>query len=58
MQTKKAYRYVAALLALVLLLAAANLLFGSVDIPTRSVLNILCGSEAEKESWKIGRAHV
>jgi iron complex transport system permease protein len=29
----------------------ANLLFGSVDIPVKSVFNILLGGEAEKASW-------
>lgn len=35
----------------ILLLVAANLFFGSVDIPARAVWEILSGGEAEKASW-------
>jgi iron complex transport system permease protein len=35
----------------IMLLMLANLLFGSVDIPVKSVFNILLGGEAEKASW-------
>ena len=34
-----------------LLLAAANLFFGSVNIPAEAVVNILLGNEVEKVSW-------
>ena len=35
----------------ILLLVAANLFFGSVDIPAKAVWEILSGGEAEKASW-------
>lgn len=38
-------------LAIVLLLAA-NLLWGAVDIPARDVLSILLGGDASRESWR------
>src|SRR5574344_2207231 len=36
---------------LIIILVAANLLFGSVKIPADAVWNILCGNEVEKSSW-------
>ena len=36
---------------LILVLAAANLLLGPVDIPPGEVVHILLGGEAEKETW-------
>lgn len=40
------------LLCSLLLLFVGNLLFGSVSIPADQVWAILCGGEAEKESWR------
>lgn len=37
---------------LLVALFLGNILCGSVDIPSKEVLNILCGGEATKESWK------
>lgn len=50
METKD-FKYIIFLSILVLLLTAANIYFGSVSIPARSVTDILMGNEAEKESW-------
>ncbi len=41
-----------ALSLLILLLMAANLLFGSVDIPVSEVINALTGQPVEKKSWE------
>lgn len=51
MKTNKGYLYSSILVVTVLLLMAANLLFGSVDIPFQEVGNILLGNEPEKASW-------
>lgn len=48
---KKGTTYSLALVALILLLMGANLLFGSVRIPAEAVWNILLGHEVEKASW-------
>ena len=45
-------RVLSLLIILLLLLFVGNLLFGSVSIPADQVWAILCGSEAEKESWR------
>ncbi len=37
---------------LLVALFLGNIFCGSVDIPSKEVLNILCGGEATKESWK------
>ena len=47
----KGYIYITVLVACVILLAASNLFFGSVNIPAEAVINILLGNEAEKASW-------
>lgn len=41
----------AALLTVILLLMAANLCLGSVDIPFPAIIDILTGHEVEKSSW-------
>ena len=51
MKTNKGYLYSSILVVTVLLLMAANLLFGSLDIPFQEVGNILLGNEPEKASW-------
>lgn len=38
-------------MGVIVLLMAANLFFGSVDIPVRAVIDILLGREAERETW-------
>ncbi len=48
---KKGTRYCLVLGAVTLGLMAANLLFGSVDIPADAVWRILTGGEVEKASW-------
>lgn len=40
------------LAVVMLLLFAANIIFGAIDIPISDIISILCGGEAEKESWK------
>ena len=45
-------RVLSLLIILLLLLFVGNLLFGSVSIPADQVWAILCGVEAEKESWR------
>ena len=45
-------RVLSLLIILLLLLFVGNLLFGSVSIPADQVWAILCGGEAEKESWR------
>lgn len=43
--------YSLALTGLILVLMAANLLFGSVDIPAEAVVRVLRGEEVEKAAW-------
>ena len=47
----KGYIYGIALSVGILLLAAANLFYGSVSIPASAVVDILLGNEVEKASW-------
>ena len=47
----KGYIYGIALSVLILVLMAANLWFGSINIPAGAVWNILIGNEIEKASW-------
>ena len=47
----KGLTYGIGLSALIVLLTAANLLFGSVAIPADAVWSVLTGGEAEKASW-------
>jgi iron complex transport system permease protein len=47
----KGLKYCLLLSLLIIILVAANLLFGSVKIPADAVWNILCGNEVEKSSW-------
>ena len=47
----KGTKYGIILLLLILALTGANLLFGSVNIPTEAVWHILTGNEVEKASW-------
>ena len=44
-------KYSLALTALILVLMAGNLFFGSVDIPAEEVIRTLFGQEVEKASW-------
>lgn len=39
------------LIFLLLFLAAANVYFGSVDIPVAAVTDVLCGREVERQAW-------
>ena len=48
----KGLYYSLMMLALILLLIAMNLFFGSVDIPIREVGNILLGKDIGRESWR------
>lgn len=52
MKANKGYIYGCALAGIIAVLMAANLAFGSVDIPLKAVGNILFGGEVEKESWQ------
>jgi iron complex transport system permease protein len=52
MKANKGYIYGCALAGIIVVLMAANLAFGSVDIPQKAVGNILFGGEVEKESWQ------
>ena len=52
MKANKGYIYGCALAGIMVVLMAANLAFGSVDIPLKAVGNILFGGEVEKESWQ------
>lgn len=52
MKANKGYIYGCALAGIIVVLMAANLVFGSVDIPLKAVGNILLGGEVEKESWQ------
>ena len=47
----KGYLYGIALSVLILVLMAANLWFGSINIPAGAVWNTLTGNEVEKASW-------
>ena len=47
----KGTTYSLILAVIILLLMGCNLFFGSVDIPTKAVLNTLIGGEVEKASW-------
>lgn len=47
----KGYIYGGVLCGIILMLMAANLLLGAVDIPASAVADILCGRGAEKETW-------
>ena len=47
----KGTKYSLALTALILVLIAANLFFGSVDIPAEAIFSILTGGKVEKASW-------
>ena len=49
--SNKGTKYSLALSALILVLVAANLFFGSVDIPAEAVIRTLLGQEVEKASW-------
>ena len=48
MKTNRGYIYGCVLAVTIVLLMAANLVFGSVDIPVKAVANILFGGEVEK----------
>ena len=52
MKANKGYIYGCALAGIIVVLMAANLAFGSVDIPLKAVGNILFGGEVDKESWQ------
>ena len=47
----KGTKYSLALTALIFVLMAANLFFGSVDIPAEAIFSTLTGGEVEKASW-------
>ena len=47
----KGTKYSLILTVLILILIAANLLFGSVNIPAEAVISTLLGGEVEKASW-------
>ena len=47
----KGLTYSIGLVVLILALTAANLFFGSVDIPVEAVIRTLMGQEVEKDSW-------
>ena len=49
--SNKGTKYSLALTALILVLMAGNLFFGSVDIPSEAVIRALLGLEVEKVSW-------
>ena len=49
--SNKGTKYCIALTALILVLMAGNLFFGSVDIPAEAVIRTLFGQEVEKASW-------
>lgn len=48
---KKGYIYGSALVIILVVLTAANLFFGSVNIPAEAVIDTLLGNEIEKASW-------
>lgn len=58
MKTNRGYIYGCVLAVMIVLLMAANLVFGSVDIPMKAVANILFGGEVEKDSWQFYRMGV
>ena len=47
----KGTTYSLILTAIILILMAGNLFFGSVDIPAEAIVNTLLGGEVEKASW-------
>lgn len=47
----KGFLYGGILAGLIVALMAANLFFGSVDIPVQAVIDILLGREVERETW-------
>lgn len=49
---RKGYIYCLALAIIIGILIMANLLFGSVEIPPKAVLNTLMGNGTEKASWE------
>ena len=49
--SNKGTKYSLALTALILVLVAANLFFGSVDIPAEAVIRTILGQDVEKASW-------
>ena len=49
--SNKGTKYSLALTALILILMAGNIFFGSVDIPAEAVIRSLMGGEVEKQSW-------
>ena len=49
--SNKGTKYSLALTALIIVLIAANLFFGSVEIPAEAVIRTLLGQEVEKASW-------
>ena len=49
--SNKGTKYSLALTALILVLVAGNLFFGSVDIPAEAVIRTLLGQDVEKASW-------
>ena len=49
--SNKGTKYSLALTALIVVLVAANLFFGSVDIPAEAVIRTLLGQDVEKASW-------
>lgn len=51
MKMNRGLGYAAVLSVCIVILIAANLFFGSVDIPAGAVWNILSGSEVEKAGW-------
>lgn len=53
MKTNRGYIYGYVLAVMIVLLMAANLVFGSVDIPMKAVANILFGGEVEKTAGSL-----
>ena len=49
--SNKGTKYSLALTALIVVLVAANLFFGSVDIPAEAVIRTILGQDVEKASW-------
>lgn len=48
----KALAHYTILTAVMLILFAANIIFGAIDIPLSDIISILSGGEAQKASWK------
>ncbi|MCF0204000.1 MAG: iron ABC transporter permease [Muribaculaceae bacterium] len=46
-------KYILLLIGIIIALAVANILYGSVHIPAKEIVNILLGNEAAKESWRL-----